>query len=102
MFHASLQGAEMQSIRARFDQRVDSFFQKIEKRELISRARLVRDVEQRNRNRRWSWREIRNDLLVTDDFQDVAHGLRKLTERDHRLVVSQAQVKGNAFGHMIG
>jgi len=43
-----------------------------------------------------------DDLLVADHLQDVAHGLRKLTERDHAFVISQAQVKSDTLRHVFG
>ena len=43
-----------------------------------------------------------DDLLVADHLQDVAHGLRKLAERDHAFVISQAQVKSDTLRHVFG
>src|SRR5438067_407577 len=43
-----------------------------------------------------------DDLLVADHLQDIAHGLRKLAERDHTLVIPQTEVKSDTFCHVIG
>ena len=43
-----------------------------------------------------------DDLLVADHLQDVAYGLRKLAERDHTLVIPQAEVKSDTLCHVIG
>src|SRR5215469_7916520 len=45
---------------------------------------------------------MRHNLLVADRVQDVTHSLRQLTKSDHVFVVSQVQVKSNAFRHVIG
>ena len=45
VFHARLQRAQLQILRAGFNQYVDSFFQKIKECEFISRARLFGDLE---------------------------------------------------------
>src|SRR5207253_8137843 len=45
---------------------------------------------------------MRDNFLVADCFQDVTHSLGELIERDHVFVVSQMQIKSNAFGHVIG
>src|SRR5262245_2149491 len=62
----------------------------------------MRDVHQRNGNGRGRKGEMRSDLLVANCLQHVAHSLSQLTERDHVFVISQVQVKSNAFGHVIG
>src|SRR5436190_951655 len=43
-----------------------------------------------------------DDLLVTDHLQDIPHGLRKLAERDHTLVIPQAEVKSDTLCNVIG
>src|SRR5213595_664695 len=43
-----------------------------------------------------------DDLLVADHLQDIAHGLRKLAERDHTLVIPQAEVKSDTLRYVIG
>src|SRR6266480_7204964 len=45
---------------------------------------------------------MRHDFLVADHFQDVPHSLRQLVKGDDVFVISQVQVKSNAFGHVIG
>ena len=40
------------------------------------------------------------NLLVTDRLQYVAHRLRQLIESHHVFVISQVQIKSNAFGHV--
>src|SRR5262249_61336475 len=61
----------------------------------------MRNVHQRNGNRRWRKGEMRSDLLVANCLQDVAHSLSQLIEGDHIFVVSQVQIKSNAFSHVI-
>jgi hypothetical protein len=102
MFHASRQGRKLEIVHARFEQCGNSFFEQIEKRQLIASAGFARDVEQRNGNRRGRGREIGNDLLVTNRFEHVLHGLSQLPKRDHVLVVSQPQIKRDALGDVIG
>ena len=75
MFYASLQRTELQIVYARFDERVDSLLEQIEKGELITGAGFVRDVNQRNGNRRRGWSEVRNNFLVTDHLQDITNRL---------------------------
>src|SRR5438067_7115047 len=62
----------------------------------------MRDVQQRDGYGRRRGRKVRHNFLITDCFQDVTHRLRELAECDHVFVVSQMQVKSNAFGHVIG
>ena len=102
MFHARVQRNQMQSVGAGFDQPVDSFFEKIEEGELVTSPCFTGKIEQRNGNRGRGRFEVRNDFLVTDHLQNVTHGLRQLTESDNWFVVSQPQIKGNAFRDMIG
>ena len=45
-------------------------------------------------------RKVPANLLVADRLQHVAHRLRQLAEGDHVFVVSQVQIKSNAFGHV--
>jgi hypothetical protein len=40
------------------------------------------------------------NFLVADRLQHVAHRLRQLTESDDVFVISQAQIKSDAFGHV--
>src|SRR5947209_5004104 len=102
MFYTWLQGAKLQVVHPSFDQRVDSFFQKIEKRQLIAAPGLVRQIDQRNRDWRRRRPEIRNDLLVADRLEDVLNGFSELAKCDHALVVPQMQIERDAFGDMLG
>jgi hypothetical protein len=43
-----------------------------------------------------------HNLFVTDRFEDKSHGLRQLTKCDDAFIISQVQIKGDAFGHVIG
>src|SRR5215510_5957099 len=51
-FHTRLERTELKIVGADFDQAADSLFQKIKKRELVTGASVVRDVQQRDGNRR--------------------------------------------------
>src|ERR1700681_565553 len=102
MFYAGLERAEVQRVRADFDQGIYPFFEKIKKSELITSSRFVGNFEQRNGNGRRRRREMRNNLFVTDDLQDIAHSLGKLTERDDRFVGAQTQIERDAFRDVIG
>src|SRR6266699_748712 len=62
----------------------------------------MRDVQQRDGDGRRRGRKVRHNFLITDCFQDVTPRLRELTECDHVFVVSQMQVKSNAFSHVTG
>src|SRR5215216_5197125 len=55
------------------------------------------DIDQRNRNGRRCGREVPANFLVADRRQYVTHGLRQLREGDHVFVISQVQIKSNAF-----
>ena len=101
MFHTSLQRTKLQIVHAGFNERVNSLFQEIKKREFVTRARFTSDVQQRDRNGRRRRRKMRYDFLVTDHFQDVAHSLRQLAEGDHVFVIPQVQIKRNALGDVI-
>ena len=102
MFHTGLQRAELQIVNTGLDQGIEAFFEKIEKGKLVPAAGLMRDIDQRNRDRRRSRREVGNNLLVTDRFQDLLDRLLKLFERDNVLVVSKVQIKRNALSDMFG
>src|SRR6266480_8105838 len=102
MFYARLQGAKLQIIHAGFDQRIESFFEKIEEGELITAASLMRDIDQRDRDRWWRRREVGNDFLVADRFQDVLHRFLKLLEGNDVLVVPEMQIKRDALGDVFG
>ena len=45
---------------------------------------------------------MRHDFLVADHFQDVPHSLRQLVKGDDVFVISQVQVKSDAFRNVIG
>src|SRR5436309_10604666 len=102
LFHTRLERTKLNIIGTGSDQAADSLFQKIKKREFIPCAGMVRDVQQRYGNGRRRGRKMRHNLLITDCSQDVTHSLRELIECDHVFVVSQMQIKSNAFGHVIG
>src|SRR5436853_1970192 len=102
MFYACLQRTKLQIVHAGFDQRIEPLFEKIEKSELVTAASLMRDIDQRYRNRRWRRCEVGNDFLVTDRFQDVLHRFLKLLEGDDVLVVPQMQIKRDALGDVLG
>src|SRR5437773_5005307 len=70
-FHTSLERTQLKIIGADFDQAVDSLFQKIKKRQFITCASVLRDVQQRDGNGRWRGRKMRHNLLITDGSQDV-------------------------------
>ncbi len=76
-FTQACKRTKLQIVHAGFNQRVDSFFQKIEKRQLVSGPCFMRNFEQRNRDRRRRRLEVGNDFLVTNRFQNVAHRLLK-------------------------
>ena len=101
MLHARVQRTELQIVHAGFNQSVDSFFEKIKEGEFVTGARLMRDFNQRYRDRRRRRREIRNDFFVADRFQNVLNGFLKLFERNNVLVVSEMQIEGDALGDMI-
>src|SRR5437667_4020282 len=42
-----------------------------------------------------------HNFLVADHFQHVTHSLRQLAKGHHVFVISQMQVKSNAFRHVI-
>jgi hypothetical protein len=42
------------------------------------------------------------NFFVADRRQHVAHRLRQLVESDYVFVISQVQIKGNAFRHVFG
>src|SRR5258708_29351670 len=102
MFYTRLQRTKLQIVHAGLDQRIESFFKKIEKGELVTAAGLMGNIDQRNRNRRRRRCEVGNDLLVTDCLQDVLHRFLKLLEGDDVLIVPQVQVKRDALGHVLG
>src|SRR6266480_6801213 len=102
MFYARLQGAKLQIVHAGLDQRIESFLEKVEKSELITAASLMRDINQRNRNGRRRRREVGNDFLVADRFQDVLHCFLKLLESDDVFVVPEMQIKRDALGDVFG
>src|SRR5438034_11420883 len=102
MLHTRLQRAELQIVNTGLDQGIKTFFEKIEKGELVTAAGLMRDIDQRNRDRRRSRCEVGNDLLVTDRFQDVLDRFLKLFECNNVLVVSKVQIKCDALGDMLG
>src|SRR5439155_17324944 len=102
MLHKRLQRAELQIVNTGLDQGIKTFFEKIEKGELVTAAGLMRDIDQRNRDRRRSRCEVGNDLLVTDRFQDVLDRFLKLFECNNVLVVSKVQIKCDALGDMLG
>src|SRR5262249_58158684 len=45
---------------------------------------------------------MRADLLIANRGQYITHSLRQLTEGDHVFVISQVQIKSDAFGDVIG
>src|SRR6476469_8171656 len=102
MLHTKLQGRKPKVISAGFDQSVDSLFQQTEKRKLVARTGTISDIHQRNRNRWWCGRKVPANFLVADRLLHVAHRLRQLAEGDHVFVISQVQIKSNAFGHVFG
>src|SRR6516225_5418637 len=100
MLHTQLQGRKSKVVSARFDQGINSLFQQTEKRKLVARTSTISDIHQRNRNGRRPGRKVPANFLVADGLQHVAHRLRQLTESHDAFVISQVQVKSNAFGHM--
>src|SRR5436190_24163671 len=100
MFHTGLQRAELQIVNTGLDQGIETFFEKIEKGELVPAAGLMRDIDQRNRDRRRRRCEVGNNLFVTDRFQDVLDPLLKLFERDNVLVDTKVQIKRDALSNL--
>src|ERR1051326_808513 len=100
MLYTRLQRRKPKIVSARFDQCVNSLFQKAKKRKLVARAGTTCDIQKRNRNRRRCWRKMAANLLVADRGQYVAHCLRQLIEGHYVFVVSQMQIESNTFGHV--
>src|SRR5215475_13263712 len=100
MLHTKLQGRKPKVVGAGFDQCVDSLFQQTEKRELVASTGTTGDIHQRNRNGRRRRRKVSANLFVADRLQHVADGLRQLTKSHHVFVISQVQIKGDAFSQV--
>src|SRR5436305_5938180 len=100
MIDARLQGTKLEIIDSSLDERIDPLLQQIEECELVAAASCIRDVDKRKGNWRRRRREIGNDFLVTDRFQDVSDRLPQLSQRHHALVVSQSKIKRDALRHV--
>src|SRR3989442_6999327 len=72
MFDAGVQAEEPQAIDPDTNERAHPLLQAIEKREFVTGARFLRDLEQRERYRRRCRREVGHDLLLADYLQNVA------------------------------
>ena len=102
MFNAWLQRTKLQIVDTGLNQGGESFLEQIEKGELVAAARFIGEVNQRNRYRRRRRREVGDDFFVANRFENVLHRFLKLFEGHDVLVISEMQIKRDAFRDVFG